>query len=602
MMAQSPATFQPLEHVHEVEGRICAGSLPSGSSRPQAGIERLPPSPVPRGRVKVPMRLVESPHYTDAALSVYIKVKALGLRAEGCTAGIATLASYLGLSPSTVQRGLAQLRAPAPDGIVELPDSRRRSLPGGQGTTAVRRVRPLQRTERFVWLPVTASERLRPRLLRAYAVISYAVVQKIPLTERVLAGFLRHHSGRRAGTAISTDAAGRIVDELVASGWIGVRRRAGFQGRHVFFAHDRPVPATSRPDDRSGPGVGARSLANKEDLMTDRPENDAAPASSAVGEVPVGKCVERRLTPARPAGEPGDRALRAEGKRPPSPLPGKKPYNGPHLTFSGRLHTVLEPVRFLLADVSTYVQRRIGREIARQLDDGTTPARLRARLTQRLAQTSVTDIRDPGRWLLGVALPRWGCANPDCEAGVLWSAGVRCPVCREVVALRATARREGTPPRHAETVTDAGGRRVSASAAPVPVPAGRARSCCPRCERPHHPGSAGLCHACRPRPVPVAAAEPRCRGKGGACGRPAPHGLCWRCRTAAEAGRPSTPADAVPVPGRDAQERPAGVGSRTAASPEAAVAGAAPGAPASDSRRVGTSYPALTMRRSFHRW
>ncbi len=51
------------------------------------------------------------PHYADAALSVYIKAKALGQRPEACTAGVATLASYLHLCESTLQRGLAQLRA-----------------------------------------------------------------------------------------------------------------------------------------------------------------------------------------------------------------------------------------------------------------------------------------------------------------------------------------------------------------------------------------------------------------------------------------------------------------------------------------------------------
>ncbi|CAL9621558.1 hypothetical protein SUDANB58_05848 (plasmid) [Streptomyces sp. enrichment culture] len=547
------------------------------------------------------MRLVESPHYSDAALSVYVKVKALGLRMEGCTAGIVTLASYLGLSASTVQRGLAQLRAPAPDGVVELPDSRRRSLPGGRGTTAVRRVRPLRSTERFIWLPVAASECLRPRLLRAYAVIAYAVAQKIPLTERVLAGFLRHHSGRRAGEAISTDAAGRIVDELAASGWIDVRRRAGVQGRHVFVVYDQPVPASSCPDDRSGSDAGARWLANKEDLMTDRLENDAAPVSPAAGEIPVDKRVERRLTAPRPT-RGGGRAPRADGERPPSP--GRKPYGGPRLTFSDRLHAVLEPVRFLLAEVNTYVQRRIGREIARQLDDGTTVPRLRARLTQRLAQTSPADIRDPGRWLLGVALPRWGCADPDCETGVLWSTGARCPACREVAAQRARARGEGTPPHRGETATGAGGRHGLGAAACAPVAAVRGLACCPRCERPHRPGNTGLCRACRPRPVPAAAAVTGCRGDGGACGRSAPHGLCWRCRTAAEAGRPGTPPGTAPAWGEAAQERPAGVGARTASSAREAGAEAAQGSdsPAPGRAGTGSSYPALTTRRSFQRW
>ncbi|ROQ23230.1 hypothetical protein EDD98_7679 [Streptomyces sp. PanSC19] len=493
------------------------------------------------------MRLVESPHYSDAALSVYMKVKALGLRPEGCTAGVATLASYLGVSPSTVQRGLAQLRATAPDGVVELPDSRRRSLPGGCGTTARRRVRPLRPTERFVWLPVAASEHLRPRLLRAYAVISYAVVRGIPLTEGALADFLRHHSGRRVGQALTAEAAGRIVDQLAASGWISVRRRAGSQGRHLFLVPDQQAALSSVLDDRSGSHADERSLANKEDLRIDRLENDAPSVSPAVGELPVDKAVDDHRATPRPAETPGDHALRAGGKTPaPSPTThnaGANPYRGPRLTFSARLHAVLAPVRFLLPEINTYVQRRIGQEIARQLDDGTEVQRLRARLTQRLAQTLLADIRDPGRWLLGVALPRWGCADPDCETGTRWSTGTECRACRETLMERAEARREPTAVSGTALPPETGPHRIPA-ARPEPTVL-RIVECCPDCDRPHLPGNSGPCASCRPHPTPVqdpATAATGCRGRGGTCGRPAPRGLCWRCRIESEAeSRPAEP-------------------------------------------------------------
>ncbi|MEU5921278.1 hypothetical protein [Streptomyces sp. NPDC047141] len=493
------------------------------------------------------MRLVESPHYTDAALSVYIKVKALGLRPEGCTAGIATLASYLGLSASTVQRGLAQLRSPAPDGVIELPDSRRRSLPGGRGTTARRRVRPLRPTERFIWLPVAASEHLRPRLLRAYAVIAYAVMRNIPLTEGTLAGFLRHHSGPRVGCAITTDAAGRIVDELATTGWITVQRRAGAQGRHLFLVHTPQEKVSPALDDQSGPDLGARSLAYKEDLKIDRPENEPASLSPAVGEVQVDKPVDNSPEPALPVGTEGDRALRAVGKTPsPSPTTcgsGSSTYQGPQLTFSPRLHEVLEPVRFLLTGINAYVQRRIGREIARQLDDGTGVHRLRARLTQRLARTLLGDIRDPGRWLLGVALPRWGCSDPDCETGTLWSTGAQCRACREAIAERAAGRREDVAESSGTPCPEANGHGAS-DPRPAPTPL-RVVESCPDCERPHLPGNSGLCTECRcgtglaEIPVPAAAIGIGCRGREGTCDRPAPRGMCWRCRLeSAGAGLP----------------------------------------------------------------
>lgn len=458
-----------------------------------------------RQRVKVPMRLVESPHYSDAALSVYVKVKALAQRPEGCTAGIATLASYLRLSESTVQRGLAQLRAAGPDGLVELPESRRRSLPGGYGTTARRQVRPMTSTERFIWLPVTASECLRPRLLRAFAVIAYAVAQKHPLTFRVLAEVLRHHSGPRAGLPLTTGAVTRIVEQLDASGWITVHRRAGEHGRHLFGVHDGHPPASL--DDRSGTRTGEGSLAYKEDRRTDRPDDDTARTSPAVGERQVGKEAATEITP---HGRP---ALRAEDTSPSPVRTGHRPYTGPQLTFSPRLHSVLEPVRFLLKDLNTYVQRRLGREIARQLDAGAGVERLRSRLTQRLAATFVEDIRDPGRWLLGVALPRWGCADPDCETGTLWSTGRRCRTCQETIADRYV------PPRNAET-------------APAPPPSPPSRSAGDRPDRP----------AWAPPKASALVVVDRCRGRDGACSRRAPHGLCWRCRVEVVGSAPTAQA------------------------------------------------------------
>ncbi|MFD8646001.1 helix-turn-helix domain-containing protein [Streptomyces zaomyceticus] len=499
------------------------------------------------------MRIVESAHYSDAALTVYIKIKALGVRKEACTAGLATLASYLGLSVSTVQRGLAELRSPAPDGVVELPDSRRRTLRGGTGTTARRKVREMWPNERFVWLPVAAAERLRPRLLRAYAVISFAVVQNMPLTERELAACLRHHSGPNAGRPITTEAAGRIIDELAESHWIAVDRRAGARGRHLFSVRVEETMPSSAPDDLSGPDHDDRSLAYKEDLRTDRLENEPTSLSPAVGELPVEEAAHEPAhhsaeTP-RPVATSRDHALRADAETP-SPSPtrnsgGKPPYRGPQLTFSPRLHTALEPVRFLLTGLNAYVQRRIGQEISRQLDQGTDVPRLQARLTHRLARTLVADIRDPGRWLLGVALPRWGCADPDCEAGVLWSTGAECRACREVVAERA-ARRSCPPPPPAPPAPPS-------PASPSSEIGLRIVECCPECERPHHRGNSGLCADCRPRPglVPVprpsAVISQVCPGNDGTCGRPAPLGLCGRCRAEARAHLPHGAGRRVPA-------------------------------------------------------
>lgn len=558
--------------------------------------------PVRRQRVRVPMRLVWSPCYQDVALSVYVKVKALGLRPEGCQAKSTTIASYLGLSVASVERGMTQLRRPGPDGVVEL-FSDRRTLPGGKGTSAVRTVRAMTRTEPFVWLPVAASEDLTPRQLRAFALIAYAQARGIALTEAELAAGLRHHSGDKAGQPISVTAASAVVDEVEAARWVTVQRRAGAQGRHHYIAHD--IAPEARPEDGcaavagaaeatvtsgsqesvssqvgegSGSPVGEGSLANEESPRTDSPDDERAFFSPAVGEVPVVEgagAVENPAAAAARTEAGGGLALRAGGNSQPSP---SKPetekrssrgggsagssYDGPQLAMSPHIYAVLEPVHLLLERVnSDFVARQIAREVGRQMREGTDAERLHHRLTARFAKVMLSEIRDPGRWLLGVALPRWGCGYQDCEAGVLWSTGKDCEVCAEIVQDKAAARRraqrieQGLCPEHG-TRPGPGGRCVDCvlddairNPAPAPVPAqrepeGPPRGSCGDCgARIFLTGRAledGLCKLCREEaaalgtavvPAPTApAGQETCSGRDGdvTCGRtPLPfRGVC----------------------------------------------------------------------------
>ncbi|MEV7004009.1 hypothetical protein AB0N62_41175 [Streptomyces sp. NPDC093982] len=530
------------------------------SNPPPAGDQARPQR---RQRVKVPLRLVANSRYADVAVSAYVKIAALASRPEGCTAATVTIAEYVGLSKASVERGMTQLMRPGPDGVVEL-SSTRRSLPGGCGTSAVRRVRPLSVTERFVWIPVAASEDLTPRQLRAYALIAYAQAQRIPLTESEIAGALHHHSGRRAGQPLTTAAAGEIVDELEATRWITVERRAGVRGRHHFIAHDVP-PATQEPacgqpsatgvapacasgsGEGSGSSADAGSLATKEEPRTDRPDDEGALFSPAVGEVPVGEGVDNRGARLPHSDGEGGLALRADGQQTPLTKPSGIPlanstgtYDGPGLTISVRVHAVLEPVHWLYRQTSVYMQRRIAREVGRQLRCGIDDTRLRQRLQTRARQTFTDEIRDPGRWILGVGLPHWGCGIFDCEAGVLWSNGRRCSVCEEIVRDRRRATAQPDAPTPAAVV------HPTTTGAPVPrstpvVPRGR----CPEC------GCAVLvlnrsepdrrCKPCREEHegVPAArlgpSAQPEvCGGwNGGGCTRTAlgSTGLCVRCRT-----------------------------------------------------------------------
>ncbi|MDX3538077.1 hypothetical protein PV721_27740 [Streptomyces sp. MB09-01] len=520
------------------------------------------------------MRLVSSSFYSDVALSVYVKVAALAARPEGCEARSVRIASYLGLSMASVERGMKELTRPGPDGVVEL-RSVRRTLPGGKGQSALRTVRQMTRTEKFVWLPVAASEDLTPRQLRAYAVIVFAEKMGIALTEGELAGYLRHRSGKKAGQPITAAAAGEVVDGVEAARWVTVQRRAGAQGRHRYIAHDiapeavvsggEPVadsalkevqeradqPVEGVPDgtacllvgEGSGVRVGEGSLTNKELPKTDSPDDERALISPAVGEVQVVEGAERvenqADAAARSEGE-GDVALRAGEISQPSSKPNgekrsskgrgssRSAYTGPQLAMSPEIYSVLEPVHVLLERVTNdFVVRKIAREVGRQLREGTVADRLHHRLTARLAKVMISDIRDPGRWLLGVALPRWGCGHQDCEAGIIWRTGAACELCAETVQDRYAARqreqrlKEGLCLQHgtrpgpsghcADCELEAAMRRPARVPAPRD-PAGPQRSSCGGCGcvifLTGRAVDTGLCKLCREEADALAAVEP----------------------------------------------------------------------------------------------
>ncbi|MFE3584421.1 hypothetical protein [Streptomyces vinaceus] len=504
------------------------------------------------------MRLVSSPFYADIALSVYVKVAALAARPEGCEARSVRIASYLGLSVASVERGMTQLTRPGPDGVVEL-RSQRRTLPGGKGQSALRTVRVMTQTEAFVWLPVAAAEDLTPRQLRAYAVIAFAGKMGLALTEGELAGYLRHHSGKKAGEALSVTAASAVVDEVEAARWMTVQRRAGARGRNLHIVHDLAPEARTEvttggrggaPEagvtavaggsegsgspvgEGSGSPVGEGSLANRESPRTDSPDDERALISPAVGEVQVVEGAEAVENPAgaEPRAEGGGGvALRAgeisqpsskpytEKRSSTSGGPARSSYTGPELAMSPEIYAALEPVHVLLQRVeNTFVVRKIAREVGRQLRGGTASARLQHRLTARLAKAMLADIRDPGRWLLGVALPRWGCGHQDCEAGIIWRTGAACELCAETIQDRSAARQreqrleQGLCPQHgtrpepsrrcSDCELDAAMRRPARVAVPR-EPEGPPRSSCAGCGcRIFLTGRAvdtGLCKLCR---------------------------------------------------------------------------------------------------------
>lgn len=164
------------------------------------------------------------------------------------------------------------------------------------------------------------------------------------------------------------------------------------------------------------------------------------------------------------------------------------------------------------------------------------------------------DIRDPGRWLVGVALPRWGCGLMDCESGTLWSTGPRCDICAEAVADRAAARRRaqhiaqglcpehGTRPGPARTCRGCELDEVIRHPAPIPAACeseGPPRDSCGDCgARIFLTGRAlkdGLCRSCREEAAVLAGVTPR------AAAGPARPATCCNLQGGVPCGRPALP-------------------------------------------------------------
>lgn len=391
---------------------------PRHSSGGAGGAARADLPPWHGQKVKIPARLWTSGRYSHGAVRYWGQLAALDRAAEGCRAGVVTLAGYLGDSTRTAERYLAELSEPGPDGIPEM-TTVRHTHPGGTGTTAERRMRPVARIEHFAYVPVTAVKALRPTLVVAYCVLAWAVAVGAPHTAAELAAAL--------GVTVRT--ARRLVDELEALGWAEIERRAGHQGRHLVTVHDHPIHLVPDlvTDGGSGADTDGGSLASKEDPgLTDT--RDTAQ---------VGGAFRRRRDDRKwgPAPVENPVAPVAATFRPAAPVrPSARPaYAGPELTLSPRVWDVLAPVHDLLARCTPYTARRIAREIGTQLDTGIWPDEIRDQITRLRHWTTDEQITDPGRWLLGAVLPvRSKCGTAGCHWGFLAHTGMPCKACAEI--------------------------------------------------------------------------------------------------------------------------------------------------------------------------
>ncbi|MDX2681079.1 hypothetical protein [Streptomyces soliscabiei] len=436
-------------------------------------------------QVPYPLRLVlDADAYAPFDTNAYGKWRALssGRRA---TASVEKVAGWLGVSKSTLERSTRRLGSPAPtDGVTELFTNRQTHKVSGTGQTAERWCRDLDKGEAYVWAPVAAADTMRGLMHRLYLGLRYTVnVRGHQPTLAELAQLLRHHGGQLAGQPLAEASVSRLLDETAALGWISLDKRAGYRGRHLITVHDHPVRAvdepavTPDPDDGSGPDLGEGSLAYKEYLELNDVRTTQVGGSfrrrrgtGSKPAAPVDNSQAASLASAAPA------ALRAPVTPPVRPQDGPA-YDGPALTLSPRVWDVLEPVRDLLPAATTFMVRKIAREVGRQLDAGIWPDDIRDQLTRLRAWTPAEQITDPGRWIYGAALPaRPGpCGRTDCHYGYQPYTGAPCKACADARAET----RAHPPPAAWHECTDC----RSPSRTPLP---------------------AGLCHTCRP-PAPITA-------------------------------------------------------------------------------------------------
>lgn len=492
--------------------------------------------------VWVPERLFVGAHYSDEAVMVWVKVAALDARRhlgeDPCSAAVAELAHYIGMSVSTVERGLRPLRTPGPDnGPAEL-TTVRRTHKGGTGRTAQRLTRAVLRSEPAVQVRVTAAETLTPRRFRAYLHLLRAERLHLQPSAAELAGELHHQRGEKAGQVLGERTARRLLHDLAATGWIDLDERAGGRGRHAITVQHHPVRAVpaepagpgtssaraaaapSSPDNHDGSGADDHdgSLASKEDLpvLTDGCARVGSSIRRRRGDRSSASAVDNLGDLVPDTFGRGPRALRADDQTAPSTPPPATTtrYTGPTLQLSPRVWAVLAPVRHLLPGIRPYMVRQIARAIGAQLDAGCAPARLTQRLQLRYA-ANLQELADPGRWILGAGLPRRGrhraCDLAECEGGRIWHSSHGCTacasgdtdhtdrpclVCHELYRADQTAREQHTPPTTDGPVPGRSPGPV-AGERPRPGPSGGWHEC-RTCRAPSRtPLTDSLCGPCR---------------------------------------------------------------------------------------------------------
>jgi DNA-binding transcriptional ArsR family regulator len=511
--------------------RLASGAVDQVTDVTKAGVSDPPRSPaLPPARydaasmVRVPAAVWRTRRFNPTARRVWAKYAKLdkpraGNREGGCTLGVDELAEQLGLSPRTVDTANADL---AKAGALHAEE---RVTGRGQLTSLRFAVPPKHNPgSLFVDVPVGAID----------TVPGWQFPVLCELMMRLRAGLSVSVAEIADAVGLTPTRCGTYLRRLRAHGLVVISERTGRQGAHEFLARfgaddefigtitvgtlktaakrvENPVDnrvsqdaaeavvgsseslfcapgdrETSAPGDRDSCAAYNRTV--QPDPQVDVQFRSAAASPEVMGTQPddTDETVGQQNSPQDRSGSGRKRQERKSSTssgsraRRPKQLAERRP-------SGGQLRLVREVVLphaggDLLARLSPWQWRHLQEYVAGYLLEhrGEDAVRLAHRLRNAINRTGGADVYDAYSWLRAAATRRQGCADPNCEDGLLWDRRVACPACAARRGDRAAARR-------------AQGARPSA---PRQQPA--VRSQCEVCERPFATGDgAKVCRGCR---------------------------------------------------------------------------------------------------------
>jgi DNA-binding MarR family transcriptional regulator len=468
--------------------------------------------------VRIPAAAWRTRRVNATARRVWAKIHKLdkprpGSREGGCSLSVDELAEQLGLSPRTVDTALADL---VKAGALA---SEERVTGRGQLTSLRYAIAPARNPGSF-WVDVPVG------VIDTLPGWEYVVLCELMMRLRV--GQSLSVADIAASAGLTTPRASTYLKRLAARGLVVISARTGRQGAHEFLARftlDEEfigsitvalAPVDNRvsqgpvevvvgsagalfcaPGDRetSAPGDRENSAALNGTPQCD-PEVDVQSRSAAASREVTRERPDETATTEPASGSPRDRSghRRKRQERRSSTSSGSRA-SAPRRPDAVLLRLVRETVlphagAGLTGRLSAWQWRHLQEYVAEYLlehphEDA---LRLAHRLRNAINRTGGADVYDAYAWLRTAATRRQGCADPNCEDGLLWDTRAACRACAARRGDRAAARRAARTGQHTPAVRPP---------SPRPAPA-ETRAVCEVCERPFAASTGTtVCRSCR---------------------------------------------------------------------------------------------------------